>query len=108
MTLEYKPIENITIFIPKKLFYTKSTSLFYGKCIQREAVVKFYVISDKEHQQLEFIGVNDPSSHCESLENLKNVFRLSSSNDVEEVATVRKYSYTQFKQTNYTEYYFSA
>lgn len=81
MSLEYKPIQNITILLPKVLFKANKPKFLYGKCIQRESVVKFYVISDKEHQQLELIGAIDEEFHNEIS---KHVFRLTSSTDVEE------------------------
>lgn len=65
------PVEHITIFIPKKYFLHPETGLLYGKCVQHDETVKFFVVSNKEHHDLESIAMVDGP------DDLKNVVRLN-------------------------------
>lgn len=53
------PIEHITIFIPKKYFHCPETGLLYGKFLQHENTIKFFIVSNQEHHDLECIGIVD-------------------------------------------------
>ncbi|XP_063703455.1 uncharacterized protein LOC134833156 [Culicoides brevitarsis] len=61
------PVENITIFIPKKYFATPEAGLLYGKCIQHEKTIKFFIVSRVEHQNLDNIGAVDCEDFAENV-----------------------------------------
>lgn len=90
MLPEEKSNENITVFIPKKLLNTKTFKTLYGQCFKHESVTKFYIISDKEHQELELIGLIDEEYRNEGLQ---NVVRLVTSTELEEGVKVRQRHY---------------
>lgn len=75
--LESKQVtDNITIFLPQKYNSTKSSGYLYGKCVQHEQTTKFFIVSDKEHQQLELVASIDETS-VHSPESLRNVVRFT-------------------------------
>lgn len=74
-SIDKVPVEHITIFIPKKYFQLPETSLLYGKCVQHENTVKFFIVSNQEHHDLECIGIVD------GRDDFKNVVRLSKQDD---------------------------
>uniref|UniRef100_A0A336KLS7 CSON006641 protein n=1 Tax=Culicoides sonorensis TaxID=179676 RepID=A0A336KLS7_CULSO len=71
-------IEHVTIFIPKKYFISIEAGLLYGKCVQHADTVKFFIVSNKEHQNLELIGIVDEQYHNNDI---RNVVRLGKSSD---------------------------
>lgn len=83
--IECKAIDNITIYLPKKLYNTKCPTYLYGKCIEHEKSVKFFIISGEEHQQLELIGVIDTT--CQGVPNL---VRLTTSENFSDALRVKE------------------
>lgn len=56
MSPDYNSVTNVTIFIPKKIHQTHSSGPLYGKYTKHGNIAKFYIISDKDHSQLELLG----------------------------------------------------
>lgn len=82
-------ITNISVFIPRKFFNhhsitNKTSCVLYGKCIQHDNAIKFFIITEKEHQDLELIATINEDFHNKDA---KNIVRLCKEPDdgIEEI-----------------------